>query len=83
MIIETSRASRYVRKTYGIDGEGGNRSVVKVWERHAYRDYDGEREPGTRDINASRYKSKAVAARTPFPLFRPIRICRRFFLQIF
>jgi uncharacterized protein with von Willebrand factor type A (vWA) domain len=33
-----------------IGGEGGNRSAVKVWETRAYRDYDDERELGTRNI---------------------------------
>ncbi len=33
-----------------IGGEGGNRSAVKVWEARAYRDYDSERELGTRNI---------------------------------
>jgi uncharacterized protein with von Willebrand factor type A (vWA) domain len=33
-----------------IGGEGGQRSAVKVWEARAYRDYDGERELGTRNI---------------------------------
>ena len=33
-----------------IGGEGGNRTAVKVWEARAYRDYDSERELGTRNI---------------------------------
>jgi uncharacterized protein with von Willebrand factor type A (vWA) domain len=33
-----------------IGGEGGNRTAVKVWEERAYRDYDSERELGTRNI---------------------------------
>jgi uncharacterized protein with von Willebrand factor type A (vWA) domain len=33
-----------------IGGEGGQRSAVKVWEARNYRDYDGERELGTRNI---------------------------------
>jgi hypothetical protein len=33
-----------------IGGEGGNRTAVKVWEARAYRDYDDERELGTRNI---------------------------------
>jgi len=33
-----------------IGGEGGKRSAVKVWEARAFRDYDGERELGTRNI---------------------------------
>ncbi|MBK4736942.1 vWA domain-containing protein [Noviherbaspirillum pedocola] len=36
-----------------IGGEGGNRSAVKVWEARAYRDYDGERELGTRNIKVA------------------------------
>ncbi|NMM26009.1 MAG: VWA domain-containing protein [Glaciimonas sp.] len=39
----------------GGDGEKGgrNRSAVKVWEARAYRDYDGERELGTRNIKVA------------------------------
>ena len=33
-----------------IGGEGGKRSAVKVWEARTYRDYDSERELGTRNI---------------------------------
>ncbi|MFC3108106.1 VWA domain-containing protein [Undibacterium arcticum] len=33
-----------------IDGAGGSRSAVKVWEARAYKDYDAERELGTRNI---------------------------------
>ncbi len=33
-----------------IGGKGGNRTAVKVWEARAYKDYDGERELGTRNI---------------------------------
>jgi uncharacterized protein with von Willebrand factor type A (vWA) domain len=33
-----------------IGGEGGNRSAVKVWEARSFRDYDDERELGTRNI---------------------------------
>jgi uncharacterized protein with von Willebrand factor type A (vWA) domain len=33
-----------------IGGEGGNRTAVKVWEARAFRDYDTERELGTRNI---------------------------------
>jgi uncharacterized protein with von Willebrand factor type A (vWA) domain len=33
-----------------IGGESRNRSAVKVWEARAYRDYDDERELGTRNI---------------------------------
>ena len=36
-----------------IGGEGGNRSAVKVWDQRAYRDYDGERELGTRNIKVA------------------------------
>jgi uncharacterized protein with von Willebrand factor type A (vWA) domain len=36
-----------------IGGEGGNRSAVKVWEARAYRDYDTERELGTRNIKVA------------------------------
>ncbi|HEX7634438.1 MAG TPA: VWA domain-containing protein [Noviherbaspirillum sp.] len=36
-----------------IGGEGGNRSAVKVWEARAYRDYDNERELGTRNIKVA------------------------------
>jgi uncharacterized protein with von Willebrand factor type A (vWA) domain len=33
-----------------IGGEGGNRTAVKVWDARSYRDYDDERELGTRNI---------------------------------
>ncbi|MBC7501925.1 MAG: hypothetical protein H7315_15740 [Herminiimonas sp.] len=36
-----------------IGGEGGNRTAVKVWEARAYRDYDAERELGTRNIKVA------------------------------
>jgi len=36
-----------------IGGEGGNRSAVKVWEARAFRDYDSERELGTRNIKVA------------------------------
>ena len=36
-----------------IGGAGGKRTAVKVWEQRAYRDYDGERELGTRNIKVA------------------------------
>jgi uncharacterized protein with von Willebrand factor type A (vWA) domain len=33
-----------------IGGKGGNRTAVKVWETRSYRDYDSDRELGTRNI---------------------------------
>ena len=36
-----------------IGGEGGNRTAVKVWDARAYRDYDTERELGTRNIKVA------------------------------
>ncbi len=36
-----------------IGGEGGQRSAVKVWEARAFRDYDSERELGTRNIKVA------------------------------
>jgi len=36
-----------------IGGEGRNRSAVKVWEQRAFRDYDGERELGTRNLKVA------------------------------
>lgn len=36
-----------------IGGEGGKRSAVKVWESRAFRDYDSERELGTRNIKVA------------------------------
>ncbi len=36
-----------------IGGAGGKRSAVKVWEQRAYKDYDGERELGTRNIKVA------------------------------
>ena len=36
-----------------MGGVGGNRSAVKVWEQRAYRDYDSERELGTRNIKVA------------------------------
>jgi uncharacterized protein len=36
-----------------IGGKGGNRSAVKIWEARSYRDYDDERELGTRNIKVA------------------------------
>ena len=36
-----------------IGGKGGNRTAVKVWEARSYRDYDAERELGTRNIKVA------------------------------
>ena len=36
-----------------IGGEGRNRSAVKVWEQRAFRDYDSERELGTRNLKVA------------------------------
>jgi uncharacterized protein len=36
-----------------IGGKGGNRTAVKVWEQRTYKDYDGERELGTRNIKVA------------------------------
>ena len=36
-----------------IGGKGGNRTAVKVWDQRAYRDYDGERELGTRNLKVA------------------------------
>ncbi|QAU33911.1 VWA domain-containing protein [Janthinobacterium sp. 17J80-10] len=36
-----------------IGGESRNRSAVKVWEARAYRDYDSERELGTRNLKVA------------------------------
>ncbi|MCG2586213.1 VWA domain-containing protein [Massilia sp. TS11] len=36
-----------------IGGKGGQRSAVKVWEQRSYRDYDAERELGTRNIKVA------------------------------
>jgi uncharacterized protein with von Willebrand factor type A (vWA) domain len=36
-----------------IGGKGGNRSAVKVWDARSFRDYDGERELGTRNIKVA------------------------------
>jgi uncharacterized protein with von Willebrand factor type A (vWA) domain len=36
-----------------IGGDGGGRSAVKVWDARTYRDYDGERELGTRNIKVA------------------------------
>jgi uncharacterized protein with von Willebrand factor type A (vWA) domain len=36
-----------------IGGAGGKRTAVKVWEQRAYRDYDSERELGTRNIKVA------------------------------
>ncbi|MCM0044535.1 MAG: VWA domain-containing protein [Burkholderiaceae bacterium] len=36
-----------------IGGKGGQRSAVKVWEARAFRDYDSERELGTRNIKVA------------------------------
>lgn len=36
-----------------IGGAGRNRTAVKVWEQRTYRDYDAERELGTRNIKVA------------------------------
>ena len=36
-----------------IGGTGGNRTAVKVWQQRAYKDYDAERELGTRNIKVA------------------------------
>jgi uncharacterized protein with von Willebrand factor type A (vWA) domain len=36
-----------------IGGKGGNRTAVKVWEQRSYKDYDGERELGVRNIKVA------------------------------
>lgn len=36
-----------------IGGKGGGRSAVKVWDARAFRDYDSERELGTRNIKVA------------------------------
>ncbi|MBB5390974.1 MULTISPECIES: VWA domain-containing protein [unclassified Herbaspirillum] len=36
-----------------IGGVGKNRSAVKVWDAREYKDYDGERELGTRNIKVA------------------------------
>ena len=36
-----------------IGGEGGKRSAVKVWDARTFRDYDSDRELGTRNIKVA------------------------------
>lgn len=36
-----------------IGGKGRNRSAVKVWDQREYKDYDGERELGVRNIKVA------------------------------
>lgn len=36
-----------------IGGAGGNRTAVKVWEQRSFKDYDAERELGTRNIKVA------------------------------
>lgn len=36
-----------------IGGTGRNRSAVKVWEQRTFRDYDGDRELGTRNLKVA------------------------------
>jgi uncharacterized protein with von Willebrand factor type A (vWA) domain len=36
-----------------IGGKGGNRTAVKVWDQRTYKDYDGERELGVRNIKVA------------------------------
>jgi len=36
-----------------IGGKGGKRTAVKVWEARTYRDYDADRELGTRNIKVA------------------------------
>jgi uncharacterized protein with von Willebrand factor type A (vWA) domain len=44
-----------------IGGEGGNRSAVKVWDARAFRDYDSERELGTRNIKVALRRMRQFA----------------------
>lgn len=44
-----------------IGGKGGNRTAVKVWEQRAYRDYDTERELGTRNIKVALRRLRKLA----------------------
>ncbi len=46
-----------------IGGEGGNRSAVKVWDQRAYRDYDSERELGTRNIKVALRRLRSSRAK--------------------
>ena len=36
-----------------IGGQGRNRSAVKVWEQRSYKDYDADRELGTRNLKVA------------------------------
>lgn len=36
-----------------IGGQGGKRSAVKVWDQRSYRDYDGDRELGIRNVKVA------------------------------
>jgi uncharacterized protein with von Willebrand factor type A (vWA) domain len=36
-----------------IGGQGRNRTAVKVWDQRSYRDYDSERELGTRNLKVA------------------------------
>jgi uncharacterized protein len=36
-----------------IGGKGGNRTAVKVWDQRTYKDYDADRELGTRNIKVA------------------------------
>ena len=36
-----------------IGGKGGNRTAVKVWDQRSYKDYDSDKELGTRNIKVA------------------------------
>jgi uncharacterized protein with von Willebrand factor type A (vWA) domain len=46
-----------------IGGQGRNRSAVKVWDQRSYRDYDAERELGTRNIKVALRRLRHFARR--------------------
>ena len=59
-----------------IGGDGGNRTAVKVWDARTYRDYDAERELGTRNIKVALRRLRKFAregAEDELALDDPIR----------
>jgi uncharacterized protein with von Willebrand factor type A (vWA) domain len=44
-----------------IGGQGRNRTAVKVWDQRSYKDYDDERELGTRNIKGALRRRRGFA----------------------
>ncbi|MGX4642083.1 vWA domain-containing protein [Massilia sp. SYSU DXS3249] len=52
-----------------IGGQGRNRTAVKVWDQRSYKDYDDERELGTRNIKVALRRLRRFARTGAFEEF--------------